>query len=266
MSAAKQAAPGPAQLPSWWRRWSGMVGFLVVVAVVVWAMAGLNSHTIDWTKAWPDTVRMMTQMVHADWKYTPTLITKLLETVQMALLGTLLASILAIPFGFLAAKNTGKQLSGFGKFLLNAIRAFPEIILAIIFIKGVGPGPLAGIMSMGIHSIGMLGKLYAEAVEAIDRGPTEAMLSVGANKVQQIWFGIVPQVLPEFSSFALYRFEINSRAATILGIIGAGGIGTDLIFAIQQRVWSRVGIILIGIIVVVTLIDLGSGWLRKKLV
>lgn len=266
MSAAKQAAPGPAQLPSWWRRWSPMFGLLVVVAVVVWAMSGMKSYTVDWRKALPDTMNIVSQMIHADWAYTPTLAKKLLETVQMALLGTLLASVLAIPFGFLAAHNTGRRASGFGKFLLNAVRAFPEVILAIIFIKGVGPGPLAGIMSMGIHSIGMLGKLYAEAVEAIDRGPTEAMLSVGARRVQQIWFGVVPQVLPEFSSFALYRFEINSRAAAILGIVGAGGIGTDLIFAIQQRVWSRVGIILLGIIVVVTVIDLGSGWLRKKLV
>jgi phosphonate transport system permease protein len=265
MSAAKQVAPGPAPLP-WWRRWGGTVGFVLVVAVVVWAMSGMKSYTVDLRQSWRDTVKIVTMMFHPDWAYTPSLITKLTETVQMALLGTLLASILAVPFGFLAAKNTGRKLAGFGKFLLNAIRAFPDIILAIIFIKGVGPGPLAGIMAMGIHSIGMVGKLYAEAVESIDRGPTEAMLSVGANKVQQIWFGIVPQVLPEFSSFALYRFEINSRAATILGIVGAGGIGTDLIFAIQQRVWSRVGIILIGIIVVVTLIDLGSGWLRKKLV
>ncbi|HWI51908.1 MAG TPA: phosphonate ABC transporter, permease protein PhnE [Symbiobacteriaceae bacterium] len=265
MSAAKSVAPGPTPLP-WWRRWAPTFWFLVVVAVVIWAMSGMKSYTVDWRKALPDTLNILKQMVHSDWAYTPTLILKLTETIEMALLGTLLASILAVPFGFLAAKNTGKRLAGLGKFLLNAIRAFPDVILAIIFIKGVGPGPLAGIMAMGIHSIGMIGKLYAESVEAIDRGPTEAMQSVGANKIQQIWFGVVPQVLPEFSSYALYRFEINSRAATILGIVGAGGIGTDLIFAIQQRVWSRVGIILIGIIVVVTVIDVGSGWLRKKLV
>jgi len=265
MTTARSTAPGPAPL-SLWKRWAPTFWFLVVIAVVVWAMTGMKSYTVKWSEAWPSTVNIVKLMVRADWPYTPTLLAKLLETVQMALLGTLLASILAIPFGFLASRNMGKKLSGFGKMMLNAIRAFPEIILAIIFIKGVGPGPLAGIMAMGIHSIGMLGKLYAESVEAIDKGPTEAMLSVGANRIQQIWFGVVPQVLPEFSSYALYRFEINSRAATILGIVGAGGIGTDLIFAIQQRVWSRVGIILLGIIVVVTAIDLGSGWLRKKLV
>ncbi|HWI60197.1 MAG TPA: phosphonate ABC transporter, permease protein PhnE [Symbiobacteriaceae bacterium] len=265
MTTARKAVNGPAPL-SWWRRWSPAFWALVVLAVLVWAGSGLKTYTLDWRETIPQTVRMLKMLFQPDWAYTPTLVVKLLETVEMALLGTLLAAILAVPFGFLAARNMGKTLSGLGKFLLNAIRAFPEVILAIIFIKGVGPGPLAGIMAMGIHSIGMLGKLYAESVEAIDRGPTEAMLSVGANRIQQIWFGVVPQVLPEFSSYALYRFEINSRAATILGIVGAGGIGTDLIFAIQQRVWDRVGIILLGIIVVVTVIDIGSGWLRKKLV
>lgn len=263
MTAAR--ATGPAPLP-WWRRWAPAFWTVLVAALLIWAGSGLESYTVDWRKALPQSWTIIKLMFSPDWKYTPSLVGKLLETVEMALLGTMLAAVLAIPFGFLAARNMGKRLSGLGKFLLNAIRAFPEIILAIIFIKGVGPGPLAGIMAMGIHSIGMLGKLYAESVEAIDRGPTEAMLSVGANRIQQIWFGVVPQVLPEFSSFALYRFEINSRAATILGVVGAGGIGTDLIFAIQQRVWSRVGIILLGIIVVVTVIDLGSGWLRKKLV
>ncbi|HYF94278.1 MAG TPA: phosphonate ABC transporter, permease protein PhnE [Symbiobacteriaceae bacterium] len=263
MTAARNV--GLAPLP-WWRRWAPGFFTLVVLAVLYWAGAGLKTYTLDWRQTIPQSVRILDLMFHPDWAYTPSLALKLLETVQMALLGTLLASVLAVPFGFLAARNMGKKFSYFGKFLLNAIRAFPEIILAIIFIKGVGPGPLAGIMAMGIHSIGMIGKLYAESVEAIDRGPTEAMLSVGANRIQQIWFGVIPQVLPEFSSYALYRFEINSRAATILGIVGAGGIGTDLIFAIQQRVWDRVGIILLGIIVVVTIIDVGSGWLRKKLV
>jgi len=265
MTTAKGTVTGPAPLP-WWRRWAPAFWTLVVLAVLFWAGSGLKTYSLDWRDTIPQTLRMLSMLVRPDWAYTPSMMVKLLETVEMALLGTLLASILAVPFGFLAARNMGRRLSGVGKFLLNAIRAFPEVILAIIFIKGVGPGPLAGIMAMGIHSIGMLGKLYAESVEAIDKGPTEAMLSVGANRIQQIWFGVVPQVLPEFSSYALYRFEINSRAATILGIVGAGGIGTDLIFAIQQRVWERVGIILLGIIVVVTVIDFGSGWLRKKLV
>jgi phosphonate transport system permease protein len=265
MSAAR-IAPGPGALP-WWRKWAGTLWTLVLLGVVFWAASGLRSYTTDWRQTLPQAwaiIRLM--VVEADWAFLPDLLVKLRETIQMALLGTLLAAFLAVPFGFLAARNTGRYLSPVGKFLLNAIRAFPEIILGIIFIRGVGPGPLPGILAMGIHSIGMLGKMYAEAVEAIDRGPMEALLSTGANRVQQVWYAVLPQVLPEFSSYALYRLEINARAATILGVVGAGGIGTDLIFAIQQRVWGRVGIILLGIIVMVTVIDIVSGWLRKRLV
>ncbi len=248
------------------RKWQSVFWLLVTAAVLYWAAADLQSYPVNWKDTWPQVKRMLYLMVHMDWSFLPDLAAKLLETVQMAILGTLLAALLAVPFGFLASANMGRRLSSTGKFLLDAIRTFPEIILAIIFIKGVGPGPLAGVMAMGIHSIGMLGKLYSEAVEAIDRGPTEALMATGANKIQQLWYAVMPQVLPEFASYALYRFEINARAATILGIVGAGGIGTPLIFAIQNHVWGRVGIILVGIVVVVTLIDLGSSWLRRKLV
>ncbi len=240
---------------------------LATVALLYWAVSGLETHMPDWSATWPSMGSMFRRMIfEAEWSYLPELTLKIIETIQMAVLGTLLASILALPFGFLAAKNMARRFTPVGKFLLNAIRVFPEVILAIVFIKGVGPGPLAGILAMGFHSIGMLGKLYGEAVESVDRGPIEALASTGANRVQQIWFAIIPQVLPEFASYAIYRFEINSRAATVLGVVGAGGIGAPLIFAIQQRAWERVGIILFGIIVVVSLIDAGSSWLRKKLV
>lgn len=249
------------------RKWQNSFWLLLAVALIWWAAAGLETHATDWRETGKQTLKIFELMVtEFDLPFLPDLVLKLTETVEMAVLGTLLASLLAVPFGFLAAKNIAKGLNSTGKFLLNAIRAFPEIILAIIFIRGVGPGPLAGIMAMGIHSIGMLGKLYAEAVEAIDKGPVEALTSTGANRIQQVWFAVIPQVMPEFASYALYRFEINARAATILGIVGAGGIGTSLIFAVQQRDWGRVSIILVGIILVVTVIDLISGWLRKKLV
>jgi phosphonate ABC transporter permease subunit PhnE len=138
--------------------------------------------------------------------------------------------------------------------------------MAIIFIKAVGPNAYAGVLALGLHSVGMLGKLYAEAIENMDMGPVEAMTAVGANRWKTLAFAVVPQVIPEFLSYALYRFEINVRSATLLGIIGAGGIGTPLIFAINARGWPRVGIILVGIIVMVSAIDYISGALRKKIV
>lgn len=247
-----------------WQPWAWFAG---AVALFWWAVVGLETHSINLRESIPQAVRIFEIMfVEMEWGYTPDLIPAVLETVQMAILGTLLASILAVPFGFLAARNMGKRLSGTGKFLLNAIRVFPELVLAIVFIRGVGPGPLAGILAMGVHSVGMLGKLYGESVESIDPGPSEALVSTGANRIQQVWFAIIPQVLPEFASYAIYRFEINSRAATILGIVGAGGIGSPLIFAILKRDWGRVGIILVAIVIVVTAIDMLSSWLRRKLV
>lgn len=249
------------------RKWTAPFWLLVAAALIYWAASGLKIYDIDMSQTIPQTVRIFTIMfTEMDWAYRADLTIKMIETLQMAILGTLLASILAIPFGFLAAKNTGKWLNGPGKFVLDLIRVFPELILAIVFFRGVGPGPLAGIMALGIHSIGMLGKLYSESVESIDRGPTEALVSTGANRIQQIWYSIIPQVLPEFASYAIYRFEINSRSATILGVVGAGGIGTPLIFAILQRAWGRVGIILLAIILVVSVIDVLSSWLRKRLV
>jgi phosphonate transport system permease protein len=138
--------------------------------------------------------------------------------------------------------------------------------MALLFIKAVGPGSFAGVLALGLHSIGMLGKLFSEEVEAIDPGPSEALAATGANKIQTLRLAVLPQVLPGFISYTLYRFEINLRSASILGIIGAGGIGTPLIFAMQSRDWERVGIILLGIIVMVVLVDMISGFLRKRVV
>ncbi|CAH1212370.1 Phosphate-import permease protein PhnE [Paenibacillus plantiphilus] len=120
-------------------------------------------------------------------------------------------------------------------------------------------------LALGLHSVGMLGKLFAEEVENIDRGPIEALVAVGASYWQVMWFAVIPQVLPGFLSYTLYRFEINVRSATILGIIGAGGIGAPLIFAQSSRDWDRVGIILLRIIVMITLIDLVSGAIRRRI-
>ncbi|MNV62363.1 Phosphate-import permease protein PhnE [compost metagenome] len=138
--------------------------------------------------------------------------------------------------------------------------------MALLFIKAVGPGSFAGVLALGLHSVGMLGKLFADEIENIDNGPLEALISSGASRMQVLWFAVLPQVLPGFLSYTLYRFEINVRSATILGVIGAGGIGTPLIFALSSRNWDRVGIILLGIIAMITIIDLISGMIRKKLV
>jgi phosphonate transport system permease protein len=245
---------------------------LLVVALYTWAFAGIEFGGLKET-AWQITKAILNGIINPDWSYVyhpegEDLIRNLFTTVSIAFLGTFIAAILCIPFTFLAARNimTYKPASSLGKFLLSVIRTFPELILALLFIKAVGPGSFAGVLAVGIHSIGMLGKLSSEALENMDLGPTEALISSGANRIQTIWFAVVPQVLPEFLNFVLYRFEVNVRAASVLGVVGAGGIGTPLIFALTGRSWDRVGIILLGIIVMVLLIDYLSGAIRKRLV
>lgn len=259
------------------RRNATLLTLLALVALYTWTITGLDLQEVDLAKRWHQATAIFRIMfTEPEWTYAwkcgdygcySDLGQKLLETVQMALVGTSIGAVLAIPFGFLAARNVGGiKGSRVGKFLLNAVRAFPEVVLAIMLLKAVGLGPFAGVLTMGIHSIGMLGKLYAEVVEAIDRDVLEAMAASGANRSQAIAYGILPQVLPEFASYAIYRFEINVRAASILGVVGAGGIGSPLIFAVTNRDWGRLGIILLGIVVVVAAVDFLSSYLRSKLV
>jgi phosphonate transport system permease protein len=250
-------------------------GWLIVIfilAVYIWAFSQTPLIELKET-AGQITSSILNGLFHPDWDYVylpegEDLLRGLLDTLAIAVLGTFISAFLCVPFAFWAAHNMNrlKWVSGTGKFGLSFIRTFPEIVMAILFIKAVGPGPFAGVLALGLHSIGMLGKLFSEAIENLDLGPTEALTACGANRLQTLWFAVIPQVLPEFLSYTLYRFEINVRSATILGIIGAGGIGTPLIFALATRGWSRVGIILLGIIVTVTLIDLISGYIRKRIV
>jgi phosphonate transport system permease protein len=190
-----------------------------------------------------------------------------LQTIAIAFIGTLLGTIIAIPFGFLASASLmGKSVARVGDFLLTLIRVFPEIILALILVKGFGINALTGLLTIGLHSVGMIGKLFAESIDNMDRGPIEAIKSLGGTVVDQARHGILPQILAEFVSIALYRFDINVRSATVLGIIGAGGLGASLILASENWNWDILGTIMVAIIVMVLTIDFISNYLRKKLV
>lgn len=191
----------------------------------------------------------------------------ILETISIAIAGTFVSGFLAIPFALFASQNiVGIKTARIGKFIITMIRTFPELILALIFIAIVGPGAPAGILALGIHSIGMLGKLFSEAIESMDIGVKEALESVGGNRMEVLFRAVLPQVLPELMNYTLFRFEINMRAASTLGLVGAGGIGAPLIFAIRSRNWERTFIIVIALIITVTIIDFISGKIRRKLV
>ncbi|WP_400246890.1 phosphonate ABC transporter, permease protein PhnE [Niallia sp. JL1B1071] len=244
---------------------------ILLVLIYIWAFSDLPITSIKDSAA-QISKAIFSGIFHPDWEYVylpdgEDLLRGLLDTLAIAILGTFISALLCIPFAFWAANNMskGKTIASTGKFVLSFIRTFPEIIMAILFIKAVGPGSFAGILALGIHSIGMLGKLFSEEIENLDLGPTEGLLAAGGNRLQVLWFAVLPQVLPGFLSYTLYRFEINIRSAAILGVIGAGGIGTPLIFALSTRDWDRVGIILLGIIVMVTVIDVISGFLRRRI-
>ncbi|MFZ3578897.1 phosphonate ABC transporter, permease protein PhnE [Virgibacillus sp. DJP39] len=242
---------------------------LALIAVYVWTFLGID---IDWARAVERAINnfnvIIPKLFSPDWTASGEVTLKIIETVLIAFAGSFMAAILAIPLGFLAANNIARSnlLSSFGKWILSAVRAFPDIILAILFVVAVGPNAFAGVLAIAIGSTGMLGKLYSEVVESIDMKIVEAMEASGANKVQMLFYGVMPQIIPEFLSYAIYRFEIDVRASSILGIVGAGGIGTMIIFAANNRNWSEMGLILLAIIIVVTVIDFISARIRRKIV
>lgn len=254
------------------QRISSYVTWIIVLGIVIWSTTGMSFDFQKALNSMPTVKNIFKGLFHPEWSFfneDEGVVDNMIITLETAFLGTSVAALLAVPFGFLAARNMSKKfvwISWTGKRLLNVIRTLPELIIAIVFLVAVGPGPFAGALAIGFHSIGMIGKLYSEAIENMDEGPMEALTAVGANRIQTLFFSVLPQVLPEFFSFALYKFEIDVRAASVLGMVGAGGIGTPLLFALQSQEWSRVGIIFIGIIVAVVIIDFISGAIRKRLV
>jgi phosphonate transport system permease protein len=190
-----------------------------------------------------------------------------LETLAIAFIGIFARAILAIPFSFLASKNIfGQHISKFGEGILVLIRVFPEIVLAIILVKGFGMNALTGVLTIGLHSIGMLGRLFSEAIDDMDKRSLEALDAVGANVWQKIRYGIIPQIVPDLSPITLYRLDINVRSATVLGIIGVGGLGTSMILMAENRNWDILGTIMVSIIAMVLIVDGISSYLRSKLV
>tara|TARA_B100001248_G_scaffold128473_1_gene96278 strand:- start:16122 stop:16991 length:870 start_codon:yes stop_codon:yes gene_type:complete len=192
----------------------------------------------------------------------------LFETFNMALLATIVGSVLALFLSFLAAKNTSPNSLLFFTIrrMLEFFRGVPEIIFAILFVWVLGIGPLAGIIAMTLHTTGSLGKLFSEVHENSNNKPIEALKASGGNWLSEMKFGLLPQVLPNLISYALLRFEINIRASTILGFVGAGGIGQELYLVINFNYYEEVSAIILLIILTVISIDLLSGYLRKNVI
>ncbi|MDY0146809.1 MAG: phosphonate ABC transporter, permease protein PhnE [Halothiobacillus sp.] len=190
----------------------------------------------------------------------------LVDTVAMSIAGTALAVSLSLPLAFLAARNTTPHplVYHMARGVLNTLRAVPELIMGILLVAAVGFGALPGVLALGLHSIGMVGKFFAEAVEHVDEAPVEAALAAGATPLQVIMHGVLPQVLPQMADISIYRWEYNFRASTIMGMVGAGGIGFELMGSLRIMQYQDVSALLIVILLMVTLVDSFSGYLRKR--
>ena len=190
----------------------------------------------------------------------------LLETIAIAFLGTLVGAILAIPFSFISATNiVPKPVAIIGRTAIMAIRTVPTLIYGLMFIRVTGPGAFTGLLTMSVASIGMISKLYIEAIEDLDYKILESLDASGCNLYQKIRFGILPQLIPSFISTVIYRFDMNLRDATVLGMVGAGGIGSPLMFAMSAYKWNEVGAILCGLIILVLFIEFVSTKIRTRL-
>lgn len=198
----------------------------------------------------------------------PTIVTAIVETVQIAIIGTLLAIVLSIPFGLLAARNIAPYPAVYQttRMVLNANRAIPDIIFALIFVAAVGLGPFGGVLALAVGSIGFMGKVYAESIEAIDPQQVLAVRATGASRPQIISAAVLPQAMPLLASYSLLLFESNVRAATILGIVGAGGVGFELQKYMSLFQYQKLTGALIVIIIVVTVLDRVSDRIRKNLI
>ena len=195
------------------------------------------------------------------------IIPKVFESLFIAWAGTVIGAIFSFPISFLAANNiTIGSVNRVIKQILNGIRAFPELILAFVFLPITGLGPLTGTLAVGIHSIGTLGKLSSEVIEGIDEGPLESIKASGGSKINELTFGVIPQVMPTITSYWLYRFEINLRASAVLGVVGAGGVGQELINQLRFRDFPRAGTVLICTILLVLTADTISAAIRNRII
>ncbi|MCR3905764.1 MAG: phosphonate ABC transporter, permease protein PhnE [Tenericutes bacterium] len=203
-----------------------------------------------------------------DWDYIPRIIPSLLETIQMAIVGSFVGAIMAFPVALFAADNfiKNKWLNLPTRFILNIFRTIPALVLASLFVAVFGIGSFAGILALVIFSFGLISKMLYESIESIDYGQVEAVLSLGGNKIHVLRYAIIPQVLPQYASYTLYAFEVNVRAAAVLGYVGAGGIGQIYERALAFRIFDRVGMIVIISFVAVLAIDFISSSIRKRLV
>lgn len=242
---------------------------LAVVAAVFWASAQIIGFSpLQLWRGIPHIVNLVLRMLPPDPEILPRLVKPTIDTLAIALWGTTLAALIAFPLACMAARNLTPHPVAYAvaRAVLNAQRGVSEIVFALIFVAAVGLGAFPGVLALAVHSAGSLGKFYAEAIENIDPGPLEALHATGASRWQTIAFAIWPQILPEVVTYTLYRWESDVRAAFVLGLVGAGGLGFELQMAMRLFRYEETLMILVLMVVVVTALDYTSSRLRARII
>lgn len=249
------------------RTWAQWLSFGLIALVLAWAWQGAEIRPLA---LWNDAGNMATYGKEffppdfSDWRL---YLKEMIATIHIAIWGTVLAIVAAVPMALLSSANiVPSYIYQPVRRLMDACRATNEMVFAMLFIVAVGLGPFAGVLALFIHTTGTLAKLFSEAVEAIDPRPVEGIRASGAHPLAEIIHGVLPQVMPLWVSFCLYRFESNVRSASVVGMVGAGGIGVVLFEVIRGFQYSQTCAVLIILIVTVSIIDLASSWLRQKLI
>ena len=252
-----------------WKRWMVVLAWAVVLFLLVWAWQGsqMNPGAFFVTENQQNMILFAKGFAPPDFGNWQEYRNEMIVTIQIAIWGTLLAILGAIPFGLMSARNISPTwIRQPTRRLMDIFRAVNEMVFALLFVTAVGLGPFAGVLALFVHTMGTLAKLFSEAVEAIDPRPVEGIRATGAHSLEEIAFGVIPQVMPLWLSYSLYRFESNVRSATVLGIVGAGGIGLLLWDAMRNFEYTATAAILVIIIVVVSIIDLISSAVRKAFI
>lgn len=241
--------------------------FLVMAVLYVFSWRGVEADIGSLIEGWPYIRDLITGMWPPNWKYFERILDPMLETLRIAIIATTFGAILSIPFTLLASRNVfpNTWVTNSARSFLNFVRTIPDLLLAGIFVALLGIGPVAGVAAMTVFTFGIITKLAYESVETIDPGPLESMTAVGANKWQFIAFAVVPQALPAFVAYVLYAFEICVRAAAILGLVGAGGIGIMLSETLETFQYQKMATIVLFTLVIVIVIDSISSRIREKL-
>ena len=248
-----------------WRRASLQVG--VVLAVILlssWYVGLFDLPRL--AEGVPSIFSLVKEMCPPDFRDAPKWIRPLGDTLAMSVAGTALAVGFSLLLAFLAARNTSPHpvVYHLARGVLNGLRAIPELIMGIIFVAAVGFGALPGVLALGLHSVGMVGKFFAEAIEHVNPAPVEAAWAAGATPAQVVVHAVLPQVLPQLADVSVYRWEYNFRASTVMGMVGAGGIGFELMASLRLMQYQEVSAILIVILLMVTIVDAFSSFLRNR--